>query len=1226
MKMFQKLTPHISEVKNIYKEAFDFIFSKAEIKNIAISGTYGAGKSSVFESYMGKFKNQEKIIHISLAHFEQLENLGKCSRLEDEARLEAKIINQLIHQIDPKSIKKTGFTAQIKNISWQEGCKLIGILLASIIPFYIIFGKKLETFILNLTPKFISDIFLFFRTSTGILILGVFFLVIIFLLLLSLFQHSRGNNLLKSISLKDLSLEVSDKKFESFFDIYLSEIRYLFENSGSTIVAIEDIDRYLSSSIFEKIRELNTIINYDTNGKVIRFFYIIKDDIFTSKDRTKFFDFIVPIVPIIDSSNSYSQLISRLAANVPNLSFNKRFLRGLSIYIDDMRILKNIINEFLVYQNLLAEEYLNPNKLLAIITYKNIFPKDFNDLQLGTGYLFALINSREVLVNECLQKKQDRLKEIEIEIARINNESLESIDELSTLFLKPIPNLEKVGDKRIGQFTTQLELYREIESNIPNGVFILSGRASVPKDILAELNKIKDNAVYVARKESIERKRENALDRLEKEKNEIEEFILGIQDSHSISNLITPENIDSFLHAPITNTENQYKEIINDLHYPIIRFLIRSEMIDGNYKDYLTYFYDNELQILDQRFVRSVFDEKPLPRDHELTNPEEILERIGGVSENNFACINSDLFFFVIDNRIEEETAKFLKLMQKKNLGDIIDGYLANGTELEFLITSINLFWSSFYKDIVIKFSWRSEMKERYLKLLLIHSDSDSIANIEEINSISHEINIRGYILEEIDDQEVDSVIRNLVEIGAKIKDLDNINLGHKLINGIYDNNLYNLSINNINFWLRRIYKTSINIVKGSLFSPIFSKPDEPLSIYVTENLDEVVSDILNSYANCEITDNQKTIWIILDAQSVALDDKEIYIKRLKFPVKNIRGKTEEKILNLLLEHDRVALTLNNLLTLYTVFNKEFTDPFVIYLTKHRREWVEDKQRDTLLFSDEINLSFFNAVLENPILDILVTETLLNATNIKISSPIQVINQDKAQALISSGALVMNLDNLDYLRSHYQGLILNFEKENLLEFIQLLELNASVNPQEIVNLLDSDINGREQISLISHYNGTVPYKRTYRYQGVKKYILKYKLDLSDIKEVLSDPISQNDSFFPLIKDLVVDHIERVISDQIPVPYGFFDSIIIDQLLTSDQELLLFSNSIEKYSPVQIIEVTNVLHVSPFMEMFEGKHPEFVDNPINQKILQVLVKKGMAKKSILTGRLYKKNYN
>ena len=149
MKTFQKLTPHISEVKNIYKEAFDFIFSKAEIKNIAISGTYGAGKSSVFESYMGKFKNQEKIIHISLAHFEQLENLGKCSRLEDEARLEAKIINQLIHQIDPKSIKKTGFNARIKNISWQEGCKLIGILLASIIPFYIIFGKKLETFILK---------------------------------------------------------------------------------------------------------------------------------------------------------------------------------------------------------------------------------------------------------------------------------------------------------------------------------------------------------------------------------------------------------------------------------------------------------------------------------------------------------------------------------------------------------------------------------------------------------------------------------------------------------------------------------------------------------------------------------------------------------------------------------------------------------------------------------------------------------------------------------------------------------------------------------------------------------------------------------------------------------------------------------------------------------------------------------------------------------------------
>ena len=30
---------------------------------------------------------------------------------------------------------------------------------------------------------------------------------------------------------------------------------------------------------------------------------------FTSKDRTKFFDFIIPIVPVVDGSNSFDQFL-----------------------------------------------------------------------------------------------------------------------------------------------------------------------------------------------------------------------------------------------------------------------------------------------------------------------------------------------------------------------------------------------------------------------------------------------------------------------------------------------------------------------------------------------------------------------------------------------------------------------------------------------------------------------------------------------------------------------------------------------------------------------------------------------------------------------------------------------------------------------------------------------------------------------------------------------------
>jgi len=67
---FQKLTPVDSVDLALYEDALDFIFDNPDIRNVAISGAYGAGKSSVLATYK-KRHNTLKFVHISLAHFEQ---------------------------------------------------------------------------------------------------------------------------------------------------------------------------------------------------------------------------------------------------------------------------------------------------------------------------------------------------------------------------------------------------------------------------------------------------------------------------------------------------------------------------------------------------------------------------------------------------------------------------------------------------------------------------------------------------------------------------------------------------------------------------------------------------------------------------------------------------------------------------------------------------------------------------------------------------------------------------------------------------------------------------------------------------------------------------------------------------------------------------------------------------------------------------------------------------
>ena len=94
---FQKLTPFNDADISVYEEAIDFIFENEDITNVAISGAYSAGKSSVIGSYKKKHKNL-KFLHISLAHFESQDENKKEDNVK-ESVLEGKILNQLIHQI-----------------------------------------------------------------------------------------------------------------------------------------------------------------------------------------------------------------------------------------------------------------------------------------------------------------------------------------------------------------------------------------------------------------------------------------------------------------------------------------------------------------------------------------------------------------------------------------------------------------------------------------------------------------------------------------------------------------------------------------------------------------------------------------------------------------------------------------------------------------------------------------------------------------------------------------------------------------------------------------------------------------------------------------------------------------------------------------------------------------------------------------------------------------------
>ena len=59
IRKFHKLTPTRDKELGIYQEALTYVFSDNDLKNIAITGSYSSGKSSMLEAYKNKWKEKK---------------------------------------------------------------------------------------------------------------------------------------------------------------------------------------------------------------------------------------------------------------------------------------------------------------------------------------------------------------------------------------------------------------------------------------------------------------------------------------------------------------------------------------------------------------------------------------------------------------------------------------------------------------------------------------------------------------------------------------------------------------------------------------------------------------------------------------------------------------------------------------------------------------------------------------------------------------------------------------------------------------------------------------------------------------------------------------------------------------------------------------------------------------------------------------------------------------
>lgn len=1057
---FQKLTPIDSVDMRAYGEAMDYVFSQSDVRNIAISGIYGAGKSSMLESYK-KLRPDKRFIHISLAYFcdekadkekEETDSLQQGEEEDTEQDrtlpiLEGKIINQLIHQLEAHDIEQTNF-----RIMRDLDSKKIRQLTFAIVTFiamvcFLCFKETWERMINGLSSDYLKNIFYFTTTKEVELISGLIALIIFSIAVYQIVRLQKLRNLFRKITFQGNEIEILEEEKNSYFDRYLNEVLYLFKQSKVDGIVFEDIDRYNKNLIFGKLREINYLLNARggcKDGLPIRFFYLLKDDIFISKDRTKFFDFILPIVPVVSAANSYDMFLEYFEKSNLNGAFDSDFLQRLSLYIDDMRILQNICNEFVIYNERLKadESGLDKNKLLAIIAYKNIFPKDFGELQIGKGYVYALFAEKENLIKSCVKNLNEELMGLKEEMAGMEGELCNDLDELNAIFFS-IDGRISVDDKEESYYGSRKEFVKAMlnSGNIKrysDGYSSIWRRTSIDN----ERKTMEQNAEYAERKQLLEKKRANGISEIERK---IIKQKIKIQEAEQeyLKNLITRDNEKEFFATKFKNVLNEeegFEEIKRSPYFGLIKFLVREGYIDEMYGDYMTYFYPNSISANDKLFLRGVVEKTPKNFDYALINPALVISRMRVADFREPEALNFDLLRRLLSNTktYEKELNQILYNVRNTEPVEFISSFLERDFYRVRFVAKLNEYWEKACSWIIYTDGFTMENRRRYIADTLCVSSDEVIAQ----NNQSKEITT--FIENDADFFSTYYLYEEKIEIGLKKLDIKfkTLNLesaNTRLALFVYDNNMYQINMELINKFLRYFYNIKDQeILSNRNLSLILSKPEEPLCKYVRENINTYLGEML-SVAE-EIADDEDVVAFVMNCEDVAEENKLQYLECLVTVISSISLIEEKELWGLVLQKAKVAKNFENFCEYYFLSGKKMDDELIAYVNSFESRVASGIDKLDEKYGEGAKEKLFWDIVKCDRLEKGIYEKYVCSFGFKISDfELQGLSPEKMEILIRRSIISLNGNTLKKMREYHTESLSQFIVNNIQTYVSLLD-------------------------------------------------------------------------------------------------------------------------------------------------------------------------------------------
>lgn len=1053
MKLFSRINVDVSEKykfvdlaptdkadkTGVYTNALTYATNNDNVFNIALTGPYGSGKSSIIKTFLKNYKRPT--LKISLAAF--LPDADKTNITKQE--IERSILQQMLYGVDSKKLPLSRFKRIQSPAKWSL-----------LISLYVMTGISAIWYLIQksddiLNGKFITQFDLSNWLNLSALFLGLLFS---WQIVHQVYIKSFGISL-KSISLKDIEITPDATDKESILNRHLDEIIYFFQSTDYELVVIEDLDRFNDPDIFVTLREINGLINANLgDARTVRFLYALRDDMFLNTDRTKFFEFIIPVIPIINTSNSIDKVLEQGERLSLNDRIDRQFLREVSRYLNDLRLIQNIFNEYLIYiENLDPDgsNKLNSNKLLAVLIYKNLLPNDFEELHRGKGNLADILRKHSEFLSKTEADLKSQIANLEEHISIAEKQTPSDLDELRKVYAMSLIN--KIPQQYTSViFNGQLIPLNTISSH-PEFDNIIEAKSIecrtqnnyTHQAILSALqSEVNPNKSYQQRKQEIENKSLESKEILAAKIRELRAKIstLRLSKFHEIIRTNSKESDELF-------------SVFGD-NAELLRFLVFEGYLDDTYYQFTSLFHKGRLSQNDNKYlitIRSFSNPEP---DFQIDNPKEVIAAMRETDFEQNYVLNKTLVecFFANPIEFQSQILKLVKFISSKfeECEKFFSAYYETEEHIGELLRSLLDGWNGFIPKAL-----SSPQNNSHVARVIAHLPEKNLKQLAE-NEPKFIKHIEGN-LSDILALEIDFDPNRLKFLKLKVTDLASL----KPYTAIYDflggEGMYLISTENIEAVLIDFlgFKNGAEL-QTKHYTTILNTKDEKLIDKIEQEFDFYLENVLLKLdQNTE--EDVPTIVKIINREGVDPDHLEEFLQKQTAKLPSFEN-VSENYYSQLIKLQKIEPKWENCLEFLVsdVFDAELLTEYL-----QQKETFEILTR-VIIPAGDAELPLRKFIFENKMLSNDEYRSYIIGLPKQFQKFPNELSLEKWQILVEERKVSFTADSFLILDGHTE-IQLMFVIKNIDEYLELAsEINVDDNFREV--LIKSSITDNKKLKVI----------------------------------------------------------------------------------------------------------------------------------------------------------------